>query len=117
VRRLLRSPLGEAALAVAPAVLRAAGLAAASPGVGAPARAAGYTVCQVELDVVGPAVRRVVVRTASGWAAPGLPARREPRRAGWLAAGALGLGGLLVGLAAARRAPGTARPVERANPW
>ena len=123
-RRPVGSPLGEAILAAAPEVLRAFGRATESAGEGrgqhggAPLPAAGYTVSQVELDLVGPAVRRVVVRTASAWSTtPASPERPESRRRGRLVVGLLGLGGLIVGLAAARRVPGRSRPAGRVTPW
>jgi hypothetical protein len=123
-RRLVSSPLGDAVLAALPAVLRAVGRAAESAD-GArgrreepPTWGSGYTVSQVEIDLAGPVVRRVVVRTASAWStAPASRERPESRRRGRLVAGALGLGGLIVGLAAVRRAPGRSRPTGRVTPW
>ena len=123
-RRLVASPPSEAILAALPAVLRAVSRAGESANELRGRReepqtwASGYTVSQVEIDLAGPAVRRVVVRTASAWStAPVSRERPESRRRGRLVAGALGLGGLLVGLAAARRVPGRSRPAGRVTPW
>ena len=123
-RQLVTSPSGEALLAAIPAVLRAVSRAGEADDGPRGRReeprtwASGYTLSQVEVDLAGPAVRRVVVRTASAWStAPASRERPESRRRGRLVAGALGLGGLIVGLAAARRVPGRSRPVDRVTPW
>ena len=127
VGALLGSPLGEALLAAAPEVLRAVGRAGEpirqphAPPSGLSGRVSGATVSEVEVEMAEPGIRRVVIRTASTWSVspPGAWATPVGRGSRWgrrLLAGALGAGGLALGLAA-RRVPGRSARGARVIPW